>query len=182
MLGLKTGDGWLQLEMHKILREQKPQYWEDFAASSGWLYGFKRRYRITSQVRTNKNHIPIESRLKSIAEFHRELSVLRLTSPRTCAKYGRYKASCYFHMDQIPLPFVLASERSLNEISTPNFILAPHGSGLDKRQCSIVLCIRADGSQLVRPMLIMRGTGLLIYDFFPCEFNSLSSLYFCLQA
>ena len=68
----------------------------------------------------------------------------------------------YFHMDQIPLQFVLASERSLNEIGQPNFIRMPKGSGLYKRQCSIQLCIRAEGRQLVRPIAIFQGTGCIV--------------------
>jgi hypothetical protein len=164
-IGLKTGDIWLRLEMRDILAKLKPPGWEEFCSSPGWLSGFKRRYRISSQVRTNKKHCPIEERLPEIAAFHRDLLTLRLSAPQTCPRYGRFSPGAYFHMDQIPLPFVLASERSLNEIGQPNFILMPKGSGLDKRQCSIQLCIRAEGRQLVRPMVIFRGTGCIFFEF-----------------
>jgi hypothetical protein len=69
-----------------------------------------------------------------------------------------------FHMDQIPLPFVVESKRSLNSIGKPVFILMPKGSGLDKRQCTIQLCIRAGGSQIVRIGMIFRNKGIRICD------------------
>ena len=58
-------------------------------------------------------------------------------------------------MDQVPLPFAHDSSRSLNERNQPVFILMPHGS-LDKRQASVILCIRASGEQNVRPVIIFR--------------------------
>ena len=41
----------------------------------------------------------------------------------------------------------------------PCFIQAPHGSGLDKRQATLQLTIRAEGPQVVRLGIIFRGTG-----------------------
>jgi len=160
-IGLKTGDIWLRLEMRNILAKLKPPGWDEFCLSPGWLSGFKRRYRISSQVRTNKKHCPIEERLQRSQRSPRPSQA----APQTCPRYGRFSPGAYFHMDQIPLPFVPASERSLNEIGQPNFILMPKGSGLDKRQCSIQLCIRAEGRQLVRPMVIFRGTGCIFFEF-----------------
>ena len=61
-------------------------------------------------------------------------------------------------MDQIPLPFVLDSTRSLNEIGQPVHIRQP-GGDLDKRQSTILLCIRATGIQGVRPAIIFRNLG-----------------------
>ena len=64
----------------------------------------------------------------------------------------------------MPLPFVLDSNRTLNSVWEPVFILKPHGSGLDKRQATIQLCIRAEDTQLVRIALIFRGQGQRICD------------------
>jgi len=41
----------------------------------------------------------------------------------------------------------------------PCFILLPHGSGLEKRQASLQLCISPQGPQLVRLAIIFKGTG-----------------------
>ncbi len=54
---------------------------------------------------------------------------------------------------------MLRSGRSLNSIGHPCFNLTPKGSSLDKRQASLILCIRAEGEQLVRLGIIFRGTG-----------------------
>ncbi len=105
-IGLKTGDRWLMYEMLDILAVLKPKGWQTFCASFGWLNGFKKRYRITSQVRTNKKHCPIEQRLPEIAEFHRNLRVLRL-SGNACPRYGRFVASSYFHVDQVFRLFIV---------------------------------------------------------------------------
>ena len=83
---------------------------------------------------------------------------LQRSPPQTCPKYGRFAASVMFHMDQIPLPFVHDSSRSLNAIGRPCYIFQPKGD-LDKRQASIQLCIRAEGEQLVRVGIIFRGRG-----------------------
>jgi hypothetical protein len=74
-------------------------------------------------------------------------------------------------MDQIPMPFVFSSKRTLHfKGDTDVPIRHPDGSGLEKRQCTLQLCIRAEGPQIIRPMLIFRGQGhvgraeLLYYD------------------
>ena len=160
--GLQTDDKWVKESFRKLLVQEKPPGWSVSIpyASAGWLTGFKRRYRITSQCQTNKNTIPIREREPLIKQFHRDLFALQLCPPLRCAKYGRHPACCRFHMDQIPLPFVLRSKRTLNEKGQPVFILQPHGSGLDKRKASIILCICADTKQLVKIAIILRGQGV----------------------
>jgi hypothetical protein len=81
-----------------------------------------------------------------------------------------------FHMDQIPLPFVTLSTRSLNCIGKPVFILMPKGSGLDKRQASIQLCIRAGGTQIVRIGLIFRNKGIIVCDEERAAYRQLSGI------
>jgi hypothetical protein len=53
---------------------------------------------------------------------------------------------------------VLDSSRSLNSIGSPVYIFQPRGD-LDKRQATVQLCIRAEGPQLCRAVLIFRGRG-----------------------
>ena len=156
-LGLKTTDIWLRLMMQELLRVHG---WEEFMYSNGWVTAFKERYRITSQARTNKKQLPLSERLGRIKIFHQWLlGELQRSDPQRCPKYGRFAADHMFHMDQIPLPFVLDSGRSLNQIGEPVFIFQPAGSGLDKRQATIQLCIRAEGNEGVRIALIFRGIG-----------------------
>ena len=44
------------------------------------------------------------------------------------------------------------------EVKDQLWILQP-GSGLDKRQATLQLCIRAEGQQTVKPAIIFRGKG-----------------------
>ena len=50
-------------------------------------------------------------------------------------------------------------KRTLNSIGRTVWNATPKGSGLEKRQATIQLCIRAEGPQVVRVALIFRGTG-----------------------
>jgi hypothetical protein len=66
-----------------------------------------------------------------------------------------------FHCDQIPIPFVFGGTRSKNPRGEQCRIAQP-GSGLDKRQATLHLTIRAEGEQIVKPVLVFRGRGLRI--------------------
>jgi hypothetical protein len=52
----------------------------------------------------------------------------------------------------------------LTSIGALVFILMPKGSGLDKRQATIQLTIRASGAQIVRIGLIFRNKGIQLRD------------------
>lgn len=160
ILGLKTTDFWLKVEMTALLAYFLPGDWYRFKCSNGWVTGFKKRYRIASLCRTNKKDRPISERIEDIKKFHRWLLLdLQQSNPQICPIYGRFPADHMFHMDQIPLPFALDCKRSLNAKGDPVFILMPRGSGLDKRQATIQLTIRAEGPQIVRCAIIFRGYG-----------------------
>lgn len=68
--GLKTSGLWLRFEMAEVLTEYKPNGWSTALCSEGWLAGFKKRYRISSQVRTNKKIAPIAERVPHLKKFH----------------------------------------------------------------------------------------------------------------
>ena len=176
-LGLKTTDLWLQLVMQELLTAHKPTGYEHFKYSNGWVSGFKNRYRITYQTRTNKKKLPLAERLHRIKTFHKWLlHTLQRSGPIRCVKYGRFPADHIFHQDQIPLPFVLHSDRTLNQVGEPVFIFQPNGSGLDKRQATIQLCIRAEGDQCVRIALIFRGEGKRLKSEEKATYRALSDL------
>lgn len=76
--------------------------------------------------------------------------------------YGRFGSSNRYHMDQIPMPVVFCGKRTLHLKGANDVAIRhPHGSGLDKRQCSLQLTIRAEGEQHIKPMLIFRGAGMV---------------------
>ena len=84
-------------------------------------------------------------------------------------KWGRFTPEQRFNVDQSPCPFALNPKRTyhlfedgVNQQQDKVWIAQP-GSGLDKRQCSLQVCVRPVGSQ---PCLgiIFRGKGKRISD------------------
>ena len=67
-------------------------------------------------------------------------------------------------MDQIPLPFILARNSSLNHIGHEAWVASVGGCGLRKRQATLMPTIRAQGKQIVPLVIIFRGTGAGIKD------------------
>ncbi len=52
--GDETDDDWLRDTMDFLMSEMRPMFWDKFKCSNGWLWRFKKRYRITVQCQTNK--------------------------------------------------------------------------------------------------------------------------------
>jgi hypothetical protein len=157
--GLKVSGRWLKKTFKEIVACTKPPGYENYRYSNRWLHRFQRRYDISSQTRSNRKHLPVFERLPEIRKFHLFLHEMRNSAPCRDEKYGRFPANTIFHMDQIPLPFALDCNRSLGRKGVPGRIFQPTG-GLDKRQATLQLCIRAEGDQICLPALIFRGKGL----------------------
>jgi len=85
--------------MKEILRKNKPQSWDTFAASNGWLSNFKKRYRISAQRVNNKKNVPITEKIPLMKVFHRWfLKDVQMRLPQRCPIYGRFPAQYMFHM------------------------------------------------------------------------------------
>jgi hypothetical protein len=118
------------------------------------------RYKITKQARSNKKHDSLQSRLPKIQEFHRYFIYgVQRSLPQRCPKYGRFPGYLMFAMDQVPIPFLISSKYTLNMKGHRCWAALPGEAGLDKRQMTLQLTIRAEGDQIVKPVLIMRGEG-----------------------
>ena len=65
-------------------------------------------------------------------------------------------------MDQVPLPFVNDQETTYADKGFSSVWIAQPGSGLDKRQSTLQLCIRPEGDQTVKPAIVFRGTGVRV--------------------
>jgi hypothetical protein len=162
VLKLPVSQEWLIGQFRKILTQKKPDGWDTYQYSDGWVCGFCVRFAICSRAMTNKKDQSILERLPDIRRFHRYLIYFlpRMSWFQQCPKYGAFAASNRYHMDQIPMPFVFSHKRTLHfKGATEVAIRHPAGSGLDKRQCTLQLTIRAAGGQNVQPMLIFRGAG-----------------------
>ena len=168
-LKLPASREWLCNQFMKILETDQPDGWGTFMRSEGWVSGFCKRFRICDRAMTNKKTSSVLERLPEIRKFHQYLIYflprMSTNGSLQCAKYGRFAARNRYHMDQIPLPFVFSSKRTLHlKGSSEVPIRHPHGSGLEKRQCTLQLCIRAEGPQNIRPLIIFRGQGHVSAD------------------
>lgn len=66
-------------------------------------------------------------------------------------------------MDQVPLQFVVSDGSSYDFGGVKRVWVMQPASGLEKRQCTLVLCIAAEGEQ-PRAALIFRGQSLPRYE------------------
>ena len=70
--GLYVDGEWLKKEMKKILRCYRPQGYESFKYSKGWLWRFCTRFRISSQAKTDQKTESSEFRISKIKAVMRE--------------------------------------------------------------------------------------------------------------
>ena len=74
-------------------------------------------------------------------------------------KYGRWTPKNRYNIDQVPLPFVVDREKTYDVTGNKQVWVSQPSSGLDKRQATLQLCIRAEGDQDVKPAIVFRGKG-----------------------
>lgn len=74
--------------------------------------------------------------------------------------YGHFPPTHIFHLDQVPLPFAAATQRTMNAKGKQCTIKQPGGSGATKRFCTLQVCICAQpDKQIVRIEIYFRGKG-----------------------
>ena len=73
--------------------------------------------------------------------------------------YGRWTPKNRYNIDQVPLPFVAGQEKTYDVTGNKQVWVSQPSSGLDKRQATVQLCIRAEGNQHVKPAIVFRGKG-----------------------
>jgi hypothetical protein len=147
-------------EIVNAFKEGTEEKRRKFTYSDGWLDGFKKRHRITSQAKTEKKSTSFREREPVIKAFHWGIWQLQnIVYPLRDFIWGHWSPSEIYHMDQIPLPFCLNKKRSLNPRGTYCWIRDVGKSGLDKRQATIMLTLRAKGPQDIKCVLIVSGTG-----------------------
>jgi hypothetical protein len=162
--GLRVSHRWLRLRFKLILMSEQPLGWLDCTVSSGWSSGFCKRYHITDQAKSNKKLLPLGERIPRIQKFHTWLIYgLQCSGVQRDAKYGRFPPEYMFYCDQLPLPLVYGKSRSLNPSATECWLAQP-GDGLEKRQCTLHLTLRAAGRQICLPGIVFRGQGLRITE------------------
>ena len=78
-------------------------------------------------------------------------------------KWGRFTPERRFNVDQVPMPFAIESKTTY-EVNVPKGEKRDHrvwvanpGSGLEKRQCTLHVCISPESK--MRIAIIFRGSG-----------------------
>ena len=85
------------------------------------------------------------------------------SSPNYNEKWGRFKTNRRFNVDQVPMPFSIDVKTTYEvDVSRENkrdhrVWVANPGPGLEKRQCTLQICISPESK--VRIAIIFRGSG-----------------------
>ena len=137
---------------------------QKFKASENWFQRFKKRNNIAFRRRSNKKKNPASDGKETVQRFHRNLRAsLKTTRPRKNArldcKYGRWLPQNRYNVDQVPLSFVIDQDKTYEVKGSEQVWVSQPSSGLDKRQATLQLCIRAEGQQNVKPAIVFRGKG-----------------------
>ena len=144
-----------------MLRERRAN---KFKGSNNWFQRFKRRHQIALRRRTNKKQHSANDGRETIQRFHRNLrkavqSKRRRNNSVVDTNFGRWLPKDRYNVDQVPLPFVIDQETTYDVAGTKQVWVSQPASGLDKRQATLQLCIRAEGKQNIKPAIVFRGKG-----------------------
>jgi len=153
---------WVQETMLELVKTNRPPGFETFRCSNGWVDRWRKNYRVSSQVRTEKKNVSDLARLQGLRATWSELLTLQRSpgyNPRNVT-FGRFGPEQIWNVDQIPLLFVPKRRCSLNPVGETCWIATHGGSGLEKLHATLVLCLRASGEQIVAPMVVFRGQGI----------------------
>ena len=164
--GAKVSKLWFCQKMKTKVKEiYGAEKASSFKASQNWFQRFKKRYHISWRKRTNKKKESNEDCLPSIQHFHRSLLKTLKTKRRRDSKakidpkWGRWLPKNRYNVDQVPLPFINDQDKTYEIKGADQVWVSQPSSGLDKRQATLQLCIRATGSQTVKPAIVFRGKG-----------------------
>lgn len=163
--GCKVSKLWLRSKMKaKIELYYGKEAADKFKGRKNWFQRFKKRHHISLRRRGNKKKISANDGTERIQKFHRNLrnavnSRRRRSNSNLDAKYGRWLPKNRYNVDQVPLPFVVDQDKTYDVTGNKRVWVSQPSTGLDKRQATLQLCIRAEGEQNVKPAIVFRGKG-----------------------
>lgn len=163
--GCKVTKMWLRKKMKsKIEMCYGKSKADSFKGSNNCFQRFKKRHGLVLRRRTNKKKNSADDGREIIQNFHKNLRKSLKTHRRRNGlsidpKYGRWTPENRYNVDQVPLPFVVDQGTTYDEVGAKQVWISQPSSGLDKRQATLQLCIRAEGDQDVKPALVFRGKG-----------------------
>ena len=164
--GQEVGGQWFVDEMNAIMA-QSPSRTAWLKCSHGWLQKYLKRYHISCQQQTEKQGMANTLRVSMLQAFHQEVCIIQqskgLNPPDPL--FGRFPPWATFNIDQIPAYFIFTKRRSYNPVGEACWVLNQGPSGTDKRMATIILTLRAEGEQIVKPFILFRGMGHLTPEF-----------------
>ena len=73
--------------------------------------------------------------------------------------WGRWLPEARYNVNQVPLLFIVDQDTTYEITGRTSVWISQPSNGLDKRQCTLQLCIRPTDVQPVPPAVIFRGQG-----------------------
>ncbi len=119
---------------------------------------FENRQNLSLRRKNNKKRQGNKEKLPIIKNFHGQLrqdlnSCRRRFQENKDEKWGRWVPSCRFNVNQAPLPFVVDQDTTYEVKGSISVWIAQPSCGLDKRQCTLQLCISPTDQQVVPQQL-----------------------------
>ena len=159
--GKKVNFAWLFVKGKKIAHEKGHPLFTRYSTEV-----FIRKYGIKIRRVQRRKQLDKEAYEPKLREWHckyRE-GVIKSGNKKTHydEKWGRFKPSRRFNVDQTPLPFVVNAKTTYEskEVGHQDKVwVRQPGSGLEKRQCTLQLCFSPEDNH-VRVEIIFRGTGI----------------------
>ena len=133
-----------------------------FRCSNNWFQRFKKRHHIAWRNRTNKKKDSKEDSRASIQRFHRSLRRALQTKRQQDQeaeihpKWGIWLPTNRYNVDQVPSPFVVDQDKAYADKGSKQVWVSQPASGLEKRQTTLQLYIRASGEQTIKPAIVFR--------------------------
>lgn len=166
--GCKISKLWLKKKMkEKVEACYGKEAAQKFKASDNWFQRFKKRHNIAFRRLSNKKTSAASDGKETIERFHRNLRTsLKTTRRRNNAKldgkYRRWLPQNRYNVDQVPLPFVIDQDKTYEMKGSEQLWISQPSSGLDKRQATLQLCIRAEGQQTSSRVLYFGEKEMLV--------------------
>ncbi|GMI45716.1 hypothetical protein TrCOL_g12979 [Triparma columacea] len=124
----------------------------NFTAGTAWLYRFCKRKQLRKRCATAKRkHTPDQIAEAGQKFMSALVQVLNERPARNAPvkddKYGYYPLRVRYASDQVPLPLVVDQKVTYTGERGASVQIKSPGSGLEKRQCTIQMTMRAEGAQ-----------------------------------
>ena len=95
-------------------------------------------------------------RRELLLNWHRRFRAHLQDGPQQCPIYGRYDRQHRWNVDQVPLPFVVDKDATVETTGAESVQIKGPGEALSKRQATLQVCFRGCGEQ-PRLAIIFRG-------------------------